>query len=548
MPTPLPQMPDTNAIAKRARPPLWSGAAGNPMDLHGILNGCSVFLIAGGPSFKNIDLSALQQPGCLTMGLNNSAKTFRPDLWISVDKPSHFLRSIWLDPKILKFVRSNNRDSPLIDCEAQIPTDTTPLHCPNIVFFESDLKFRAANFLTDESVSWGDKDTDGGRSVMLAALKILYHLGVGNVFLLGVDFRMSADYAYHFPQQRGKSSVEGNLKSYKRLGGHFELLRPMFEEEGFYVWNCNPDSNLKAFPFCSFEDAVKFATLGMPSSIAKESSEGLYDRVEGRNNSAGVLVSKEAENDQPTIRRVDRKKRPKTVAALDLECSVSTSEEDTGVLLFGDDHLEWMIPWWFHHFDRSNSDLRVAVADFGLSRRALGWLERRGVQIVPRRMDLPCLASTWFYKPFAVSNSPFDYTVFSDLDCEIRGNLSPIFSWSQHGLVLGNDLFPLGNSRKLFRERFYYNSGLIGVKRDNPILDRWCDETEKIHDVFRSDQEILNLVIYESEAKIVELPKHFHQLRLDGDHENAVVMHWTGPPGKAYIRKNIEELSIDSIS
>jgi len=79
--------------------PLWLG------DLY---RGRSAFLIAGGPSFATLNHSLLRKPGVLTLGLNNSAKTFRPNLWVGVDEPDQFMRSVWLDPTILKFVPFGN--------------------------------------------------------------------------------------------------------------------------------------------------------------------------------------------------------------------------------------------------------------------------------------------------------------------------------------------------------------------------------------------------------------------------------------------------------
>lgn len=533
-------------IARRPKPPIWSGPDGNPLNIHGLLNGCSVFLIAGGPSFNNVDRSLLDQPGCLTMGINNSPKTFRPDIWTSVDDPSHFLQSIWLDPKIMKFARSEHRKATLFESETRIQTDITTEECPNVVFYESDLNFRVSSFLGDNCVSWGNNGSGGGgRSVMLAAFKTLYHLGAGHVFLLGVDFQMSGDYAYHFPQERSNRSVEGNRKTYKILSDRFDKLQPLFETGGFHVWNCNLDSKLKSFPFIPFEEAVKFAASRMPTSPDCESTSGLYDRIEGRNDSAETFAPKHSD-DMPLLQRVDRNKRPKVLKTEHLDPSPPSSNNN-GVLLFGDRELEWLLPWWFHHFGQSNPDLAVAVADFGLSKEALQWLGDKNIQILPRADDLPDLHSTWFYKPFAIASSPFDMTVFSDLDCEIRGKLLPMFPWIDQGLVLGNDLYPLGVGRKLFRESCYYNSGLIGIHSNSPTLSRWCSETLKLHEILRSDQEILNLVIYESEATIVELPDHFHQLRLDGDHREAVVMHWTGERGKSHIKKRIDTLNIDPI-
>src|SRR5260221_38393 len=48
--------------------PLWLGDS---------YRGRSAFLICGGPSFATLDHSLLCQPGIVTMGINNSAKTFR---------------------------------------------------------------------------------------------------------------------------------------------------------------------------------------------------------------------------------------------------------------------------------------------------------------------------------------------------------------------------------------------------------------------------------------------------------------------------------------
>lgn len=527
-------------IQSRKTPDLWTLQSSRPTDMHGLLGGAAVFLIAGGPSFNEIDLDLLDQAGCLTMGLNNSPKNFRPDYWISVDEPSHFLRSIWLDPKIVKFVRSEHRNKELLDSEVRIRGKTKVDECPSIVFYESNLNFKVSSFLIEPSISWGGDASSVGRSVMLAALKTLYHLGAGHVFLLGVDFQMSSEYTYHFPQERSKSSVDGNRKSYHRLAKIFEELHPLFEAENFHVWNCNQDSHLKAFPFLPFEDAIAFARSRLPSAIGKEKSKGLYDRIEERNNSAGIFADLKNNEMKSSIRRIDRNKRPKPVQAESLSMSDVSLPESAGVLLLADSKLEWMLPWWMHNFERSNSELSVAIVDVGLSSEAVRWLTSKDRELIRLPENLPELRSAWFYKPFAILNSPFEATVFSDLDCEIRGDISQMNLWSSDGLVIGNDLFPVGESRKLFREKFYYNTGLIGVRKDNPIISSWCEETVNLHSTLRSDQEVLNLVLYEKEARIVELPAHYHQLRLEGDHKDAVVMHWTGDHGKNYIRKQIQ--------
>ena len=84
--------------------PLFFSREGAEIDVVGSYRGASAFLICNGPSFVKHDLSKLQLPGIMTFGINNGPKTFRPNFWTCVDDPVRFLKSIWLDPKIMKFV------------------------------------------------------------------------------------------------------------------------------------------------------------------------------------------------------------------------------------------------------------------------------------------------------------------------------------------------------------------------------------------------------------------------------------------------------------
>src|SRR5574343_1479552 len=72
----------------------------HPLPLMDTYRGRSVFLVCGGPSLLTLDYARLKDPGIITMGLNNSPPTVRPNLWCSVDSPDHWIRSIWLDPTI----------------------------------------------------------------------------------------------------------------------------------------------------------------------------------------------------------------------------------------------------------------------------------------------------------------------------------------------------------------------------------------------------------------------------------------------------------------
>jgi len=153
---------------------------------------------------------------------------------------------------------------------------------PSCLFFRRNEKFQIAQWLTEGTVNWGNhgKVIDelgirGSRSVMLAAVRLLYYLGFRIIYLLGVDLKMASDQQnYVFKQYRHGSSVKGNNASYEALIRRFEALQPLFKKAGLRLFNCNPDSGLKVFPYVPYEEALQ--------ETAKECSkvvdtEGWYD-------------------------------------------------------------------------------------------------------------------------------------------------------------------------------------------------------------------------------------------------------------------------------
>jgi len=111
---------------------------------------------------------------------------------------------------------------------------------------------------------------------MLAGLRILFYLGVRTLYLLGCDFKMQHGTAnYAFEQDRSRSSVNGNNKTFDALNTRFRELLPSFEREGFRVFNCTPNSGLTAFPSMRYEDAIDSALRKFPRQIV---TAGMYDR------------------------------------------------------------------------------------------------------------------------------------------------------------------------------------------------------------------------------------------------------------------------------
>jgi len=254
------------------------------LNLVGQYKGASAFLILNGPSLVSgmYDLAALKKPGVITYGVNNGPATFRPTFWSCVDDPQRFLKSIWLDPAITKFVPHAHAEKPIFDNDtwSEMKKEGKKVlvgECPNCVFFHRNEKFEASRWLFEDKINWGNSGQyGGGRSVMLPAVRILFLLGFRRIYLLGADFTMSEDYTYHFDERREKGAVNCNKKTYKIMNTeYYPKLQPYFKEEGLEVYNCNPDSGLTCFPHMPFSEAMEEVT-GKLGKVEDERTWGMY--------------------------------------------------------------------------------------------------------------------------------------------------------------------------------------------------------------------------------------------------------------------------------
>lgn len=248
-----------------------------PLPLIGHYRGGSAFLLCNGPSMAQLNLSLLNKPGVITFGMNNGPRTFRPTFWTCVDDPKRFIKSIWLDPRITKFVPQAHFEKRIFDNEKWEDSEIKVGECPNIIGYRRNEKFMADRFLFESSVNWGNhRSFGGGRSVMLPAFRILFLLGFRKVYLLGCDLKMDANSKYHFNEQRSQGAINCNNSTYRRLKEeYFPQLKPFFDAEGFEVYNCNAESELKVFPFKPYDEAIKESTYKL-GDVEHERTFGMY--------------------------------------------------------------------------------------------------------------------------------------------------------------------------------------------------------------------------------------------------------------------------------
>jgi len=191
-----------------------------------------------------------------------------------------------LDPAMMKFACKRDRDKPIFNSDEWQAAGKVVRQCPNVFYYERNAdRFNQKEYLHQPTFWWGQSGdtTDeygqrGGRSVMLLAVRLLYYLGCRSVYLLGCDFKMDADHKYHFDQDRTKSAIRGNNVTYKKMNKWFSELRPYFERNGFHVYNCNPDSGLKAFDYVPFETAIDRVLAEWGNiDTSTERTAGLYE-------------------------------------------------------------------------------------------------------------------------------------------------------------------------------------------------------------------------------------------------------------------------------
>jgi hypothetical protein len=226
-----------------------------------------------------------------------------------------------------------------------------------------------------------------------------------------------------------------------------------------------------------------------------------------------------------------------------------------GVLIGCDHHQEWLLSWWWENYTRHNRH-PVAFVDFGMSSKAKDWCEKRGDLIVlecPKDfvlhktlIDRDLISDwergygeviwtsreNWFRKPFALLQTPFEKTLWVDLDCEVLGSVSPIFHkiHSHSGIAVSRE-------RSLTIEEAGYNSGVIAYRKESPLLKLWAEACFHCNDKWLGDQDVLSFLIHREEIEIIELSDNYNWRMKFGVNLDAIIVHWVGSWGKEYIRR-----------
>ncbi len=211
------------------------------------------FLLGRGWSATLEKRQKIADAGIPAMAVNDYPKDGpKPNYWCSGDGAGNFGVRIWDDVDVMKFC--GIRQIPLnLPREDAYEKARSSKDAPNVHFFHhvNDL-LEMESWLHVPYIAWGTTHfgpnvppqfhkEGAARSSMLIGLRLLWHLGYREVYLLGCDCT-----PHHHP-----------APNYWKVMFHYiDQLRPIFDRFGYNVVQTNPDSHLRTFEFANFDDIV----------------------------------------------------------------------------------------------------------------------------------------------------------------------------------------------------------------------------------------------------------------------------------------------------
>lgn len=203
-------------------------------------------LIGGGPSLSNFDPNLISNE--FTIGINKAFVKFSCTINYGMDyrfyeqlthvdgkdKEKLSLHEQWVNYKGIKvFLKMDNNSK-----------------FDGGVYTIKKLSQKVLRFDLSEGIYPGGNSGFG-------ALMLAVALGATKIGLLGYDFKVDKDCnRTHWHQGYGQKidHMERVLRNFK---AGFEAIAPKIEEHKILVFNLNPNSNLKCFPFAGIEEFLK---------------------------------------------------------------------------------------------------------------------------------------------------------------------------------------------------------------------------------------------------------------------------------------------------
>ena len=242
--------------------------------------------------------------------------------------------------------------------------------------------------------------------------------------------------------------------------------------------------------------------------------------------------------------------------------------QERGVITGCNQDQEWLLKWWWAHYSRVNT-FPVTFFDFGMSKSARLWCEKRGqVQTVSPPPSYPLSSEEdtikkkhweelygptvwkarkgWQYKPIACHMTPYPLSIWVDLDCKVRKNLTSLFERYLEGMGMvkevGRGIQPSQKKGYLLPGETLYNTGVIVFKKGDALIKQWEEKNRTDRHLFLGDQDLLSRIIYLSKTPITTLPSIYNEHAQDGGTQDGVILHFVGDGGKNALLKTFNQM------
>lgn len=240
-----------------------------------------------------------------------------------------------------------------------------------------------------------------------------------------------------------------------------------------------------------------------------------------------------------------------------------------GVLTGCNEGMEWMLKWFWTHYSATNT-LPITFLDFGLSKSARLWCEKRMHVIscpIPKQFEKESLSFSlpsswsdaskkrrlierkfWFTKVCSLLKTPYARSFWVDIDCKFLEKIDPIFEFCNHpnGAALGLDSEETTSSWKkwglLKPGAKGYQAGLILFKKGSPLIEKWALSCQTEYRFEYADQTLLNSIIERDNMDIPLLPKKYHWLYPNYVPKGVKIVHFGGEEAKNWILKEMEAI------
>lgn len=234
---------------------------------------------------------------------------------------------------------------------------------------------------------------------------------------------------------------------------------------------------------------------------------------------------------------------------------------EKGVITECDAFQEWLLPWWWENYTRENK-LPVTFIDFGMSQKARAWCQERG-ELLSLSQDAENLIlrdfvpsekqvawekaysvevwrarEGWFKKPWACLHSPYEKTVWLDLDCEVLGDITLLYEYLDERCEIALALNSPVEESSYVDGVLTYNSGVIVYKKDSGLIPAWAELCQSEVEKFMGDQNVLSYLIASKDIPVARLHPIYNWPMAYGYHVGAVIIHWVGAWGKEMIQKH----------